>query len=488
MTRYRSNRIRPLTRPLVASLAVAAVSLGLLSACSDPSQEASRTVSQDQADEFRENKLREQDIAKAYAALPTRPTGVVDIDGSTSGSMTPTEVVSYQSTTDAAQINVANNGEDQAFQELCAGRIDLVDSARPISRAEWEACQAVGLDVVQFQVAAEAIVVAIKSETDVGADCLTVDQVRDLYRAGSPLTNWSQEPLGFDDVPLKVGGPNPDNNGFGFFGRYVLGAPEPSQVDLRSDYFLAENDAAARQFVVGDRDLELRAARFDDVSRRRAQANQALQDARIEMAAARTELEIALAERTKGIRDERPPADKARDQRRVDKAYERRSAARVRLNAVALRYDEIDGVYRNTDEARRVYEAYRGHVAYFRFSYYELFEDQLRPFEITMPTGQRNCIFPSQRTITSGEYPLARQLLITTTTRSLVRAEVRDFLGHYVANAQSNAETARLVALPNETVRIQRDWLTGDQAPLLYVPDDNATSPSQPVQSEKPAR
>ena len=232
------NRLsnRSLRRPLLASLAVAAVSLGLLSACSDPSQQATETVSRDQADQFRENKLRQQDIAKAYAALPTRPTGVVDIDGSTSGSMTPTEIDGYQTTTDAAQVNVADNGEDQAFQELCAGQIDLVDSARPISRAEWEACQAVGLDVVQFQVAAEAIVVAIKSETDVGADCLSTDQVRDLYRAGSPLTNWSQEPLGYDDVPLKVGGPNPDNTGFGFFGRYVLGAPEPSRVDLRSDY------------------------------------------------------------------------------------------------------------------------------------------------------------------------------------------------------------------------------------------------------------
>ncbi len=481
------NRSR-LTRPLTASLAVAAISLGLLTACSDPSQEATETVSQDQADQFRQNKLREQDIAKAYAALPTRPTGVVDIDGSTSGSMTPTEIDRYETTSDAAQVNVADNGEDQAFQELCAGRIDLVDSARPISRAEWEACQAVGLDVVQFQVAAEAIVVAIKSETDVGADCLTVDQVRDLYRAGSPLTNWSQEPLGFDDVPLKVGGPNPQNNGFGFFGRYVLGAPEPSQVDLRSDYFLAENDEEARKFVVGKRNLELRAARFDDVSRRRAQANQALQDARTEMAAARAELAIALAERAKGIRDQRPAADKAKDQRRVDKAFTRRTAARVRLNAAELHYGKVNSLYRNTDEARRLYEAYRGHVAYFRFSYYELFEDQLRPFEITMPDGQRNCIFPSQRTITSGEYPLARQLLITTTTRSLARAEVRDFLGHYVANAQDDADTARLVALPNETVRLQQAWLSGDQAPLLYVPDDNASSPSQPVQSEKPAR
>lgn len=471
-----------------AGLAAAAVSLTLLAACSDPSQEATDSVSQDQANAFREEQARLHDVQKANDALPSRPSGIVDVDGSTGGSLTPTEVGLYEATTNAAQIRVANNGEDQAFQELCAGQIDLVDSARPISRAEWEACQAVGLDVVQFQVAAEAIVVAIKSETDVGADCLTVEQVRDIYRAGSPLTNWSQQPLGFDDVPLKVGGPNPDNNGFGFFGRYVLDAPEPSRVDLRSDYYLAADDEAARKFVVGKRWLELRAARFDDVSRRRAQANQALQDARTEMLAAREELAIALAERAKGIRDKRPPADKARDQKRVDKAFARRSAARVRLDAALAHYQRVADFYDQVAHARRLYDAYRGHVAYFRFSYYELFEDQLRPFEITLPDGRRNCIFPSQRTITSGEYPLSRQLLITTTTRSLARGEVQDFLRHYIANAQRTASGARLVPLPNETVVLEQKWLSGDLTPQLYAPDDDSTTPPQPVQSEKPAR
>ena len=470
------------------TLAVAAVSLSLLAACSDPSQEATDQVSQGQAADFRAEQQRQADIDKAYAALPGRPTGVVGIDGTTGGSLTPREVALYEATRDAAEVNYANNGEDQAFQELCAGQVDLVDSARPISRAEWEACQAVGLDVVQFQVAAEAIVVAIKSETDVGADCLTVDQVRDIYRAGSPLTNWSQEPLGFDDVPLKVGGPDTDNSGFGFFGRYVLEAPEPSRVDLRSDYFLAESDEEARQFVVGKPWMQVRAALYDDASRNRANADQAVQDARQEMLAAREELAIALAERKKGIRDKRSVADKRKDQRRVDAAFERRSKARIRLNRVLARYDVIDHRFDGIARARTVYNAYRGHVAYFRFSYYELFEDQLRPFEITRPDGQTNCIFPSQRTITSGEYPLARQLLITTTTRSLARGEVRDFMAHYLRSAADLASDARLVALPDETVRLEQDWLTGEQAPLLYAPDDDATAPADPLQSEKPAR
>ncbi|WP_395696004.1 substrate-binding domain-containing protein [Nocardioides sp.] len=474
---------------LAGSLAVAAVSLSLLVACSDPSQEATDTVSEGQANDFQAQQAQIKDIDRAYAQLPARPSGQVDIDGSTGGSLTPREVAAYEATPNAAEVNFADNGEDQAFQELCAGQIDLVDSARPISRAEWEACQAVGLDVVQFQVAAEAVVVAIKSETDVGADCLSTDQVRDIWRAGSPLTNWSQEPLGYDDVPLRVGGPNPDNEGFGFFGRYVLGAPEPSRVDLRSDYFLADSDEAARLFVVGKPWMQERAARFDDASRLRAQANQMVQDARQELQAAREELAVALAERAKGIRDERSPADKAKDQARVDAAFVRRAKAINRYNAALVHYRKVNARFVDVNHARELYNRYRGHVAYFRFSYYELFEDQLRPFEITDPDGRENCIFPSQRTITSGEYPLARQLLITTTTRSLARAEVRDFMQHYLRSAQSLAADNRLVALSNDTVRLEQQWLTGEKDPLLYAPEDQtSTATPEPVQSENPAR
>lgn len=475
------------TRWLAPGLAVLAT-LTVLSGCSDPAQEASDTVSRDQADEYREELARQEEIDEANARLPTRPAGVVAIDGSTRGSLTGRERELYLATPDAHQVEIADNGEDQAFQELCGGRIDLVDSARPISRAEWEACRAVGLDVVQFQVAAEAVVVAIKSESDVGGDCLDVDQVRDIYRAGSPVTSWGQAPLNLDDVPLKVGGPDVENNGFGFFGRYVLDAPEPSTVDLRSDYYSAANDELAREFVVGSESTQLEAARFDDVSRRRAQAHQALQDARNALLAAQEEHAIAEAEREKGIRDQRSEAARAKDAARVQAAVARRNSARAALATVKDRYDRLDGDFRDTDRARRAYESYRGHVAYFRFSYYELFEEQLRPFEITSPDGQRNCIFPSQRTITSGEYPLARQLLITTTTRSLARPEVRGFLTHYLDHAQEQAVAARLVSLPDETVALQRNWLTGEEPPMLYAPDDEAQAPAGPLQSEKPAR
>lgn len=478
----------PRSTRLVGSLAAAALSIGLLAACSNPTQDATDTVDQGQTDEFQAEQARLKDIDRAFAALPTRPSGVVDVDGVTTGSLTETQVGIYEATPNAAEVNVGNNGEDQAFQELCAGQIDIVDSSRPISRAEWEACQAVGLDVVQFQVAAEAVVVAIKSETDVGGDCLSTDQVRDIFRAGSPLTNWSQPPLGLDDVPLRVGGPSAGTAGFEFFGRNVLGAPEPSRIDLRSDYFIANTDAEARRFVVGTPRTRAVAAGYDDISRVRAQADQELQNARQEMQAARQELRTALAERAKGIRDQRSPADKAKDQARVDAAYERRSKAVVRLNAAQANYDKVNARFVKVGKARDRYASYRGRVAYFRYSYYELFEDQLRPFEITDPTGRTNCIFPSQRTITDGEYPLARQLLLTTTTRSLARPEVRDYLKHYLQTAPGIAADGNLVAISNDLVQTELGWLNGEIDPVLVAPETPATAPAEPTQSENPAR
>ena len=65
---------------------------------------------------------------------------------------------------------------------------------------------------------------------------------------------------------------------------------------------------------------------------------------------------------------------------------------------------------------------------------------------------------------------------------------MQQFLTHYLRSAQSLAREARLVSLPNETVAAELKWLTGEQAPLLYAPDDTSTAPAQPAPSENPAR
>ncbi len=155
--------------------------------------------------------------------------------------------------------------------------------------------------------------------------------------------------------------------------------------------------------------------------------------------------------------------------------------------------DEKDGVVARYDAAaaaRARVQRTRGHVGYFLFSYYELFEDQLRPFEVTGTDGERSCIFPSQRTITSGEYPLSRRLLLTTTTRSMDRPEVADFLLHYLDGAGAAAAEAQLVALSRADIDQQKDWVSGREAPDLVTADAQpATEQTAPAPaSGEPAR
>lgn len=457
------------TPRLAATACLAALALGTLSACSEePTQDATDIVADAQAQDYRADQAENQRIRQAYRDLPQPTTGVVLVSGNR-GSLTPSEILRFNQSGSATDVRMAYDGEDAAFAALCRGELDIVDSSRVVSEAELQACHDTGLDLVQFQVASDAVVVAIKNESDVGGDCLTTAQVKEIYRAGSPVTRWSQLGGGFDEVPLEVAGPDPENNAFDFFGQYVLDAPQPSLTNLRSDYKAHDTDQGSRLFVVGrERDEDL-AWELRDRTRRRDAAIEQLQVQYQVVNDAKAEVEEASAQVEKGIRDQRPPADQRADQQRKDRAWEALGLAQARMRELEAKKRALTEVWDKSVDARRRLNEARGNVAYFRFSYYELFEEQLRPFEVTLPDGERNCIFPSQQTITSGQYPLARRMLLTTTVRSLDRPEVQEFLLHYLDNADAQAEQARLVSVPEADVARQKAWVTGETPPVLVT-------------------
>jgi phosphate transport system substrate-binding protein len=458
---------------------VCLVALSGLAACSrDDGRNASDLVADAQAREYARQQAEERQIDQANDSLPDRPRGQIDIDGASTISLTPEEVERFQSTGTQTVVNLDGNGEDTAFQRLCEGKIDIVSSMRAISRAEWDACHAVGLDVVQFQIASDAIVIAIKSESDVGGDCLSTDQVQEIWRAGSPITNWSQ--LDLDDVPLRVGGPELTTSDFEIFGKSVLGSLAPALTDVRSDYYTYDTFERALRFLNGGQARIDHAFTYPQRARVRGLRKSELDSARQVYLDAREELRIALAERQKGIRDKRPAATQAKDQARQDAAYAKVAVAREALKDAKARYEGATSRWRAATRAKRLVDGTLGNVIYARFSDYEVFEDRLRPFEITMPDGRRNCVFPSQQTITSGEYPFASQMLVTTTTRSLARAEVKDFIRHYLNESQDAAANARLVPLPDETLRAELAWLDGSREPVLVVPLDDESTTADP--------
>jgi len=288
--------------------------------------------------------------------LPPRPAGELAIEGSVGSTLTPKALRGFaaesRSTGLAIDVVPAETDVASAFADLCDGKVDIVDSERRITTAELEACSRNGLQVIDFRTAFDAAIVATRNERDVGADCLTIDQLRAAFGAGSEVGSWVELSPDFLPVRFAAVGRGPGATEFDTFELLVLGTADPTLAAMRADYKDFEHEEQVRRAVA-----------------------------------------------------ERPP----------------------------------------------------GAAGIFRFSYYQQFEEQLRPLEVDGGNGQ-GCIFPSPETITSDLYPLSRSFHLFTTDRSLDRIEVKQFMRSYLKQAPELATDAELIPVPAtlEAVQDQR--------------------------------
>ena len=457
------------------------------------------------------------------ANLPARDAAQLAIAGEQQGSLSSNAVKGFSNAQQQVQARYSAVGATEGFARLCRGEVDIVDSSRRISSAELAVCNGNGLEIrTPIQIASDAIVLATRNESDVGGDCLTVQDVGSIYRRGSTIDNWND--LGFDDLPLKATGPAQNANAFSNFASQVLGVPSNATLDdLRSGYDPQRSDDEIRMDVIGAErvrrvpilvEKELREARNELAGRRRSYVASAVTDARERVLRSIRAENRRRARRKEAVAD--PVALARRNLRRVD------NAKRLARNRERQRFDRRFRALRATRSRELLARARRsGVVGFVRFSYYEAYEDQLRPLEIdpgaardaaiaaadrraraagTTPPqrlaavdedGNRipNCIFPSQLTITTGEYPLSRRILLYTSTRGLQRAEVRAFLAYTLRNAQQLATDSRLVPITNRLRADQYRFVTGSEIEPKTgrlpgePPPGGATSRSQPRRS-----
>lgn len=403
--------------------------------------------------------------------LPQPEAGVVEVNGEEKGALTADAVDGYSGGT----VRASFDGATEALSQLCRGEIDIADSARPISRAEFEVCFRNGLELKTFQVASDAVVVAIRNETDIGADCLTMTQVQRIFETGSSIENWRDVSPDYFDVPLETGGPDEQANAFDYFAQRVLQVDDDATLDdFRSDYVPHPTDEGTKDQVVGDTQTEL--DRFIRILNRRQQ-NQAARiqtfydriiplDRRIRRIDRRIrEFDTIIGA---GVDPEERSIKRQRDRlarQRAVLARRRATLDRQRRSLDRQRRELVGRLLPLIREARLRDRRNRGVVGLFRFSFYEQFENQLRPFEIednrTDDNDNERCVFPSQATVTQGVYPLARRLLLFTTQRSLARDEVKAFLTDYVQRSRDLAIDNRLVPIPEPQVNQELEELGG---------------------------
>jgi ABC-type phosphate transport system substrate-binding protein len=339
---------------------------------------------------------QQREQAERFAALPKPVPGVVNVaQGATLG-ITSQVIDAYEATDPGVTVNTGVTSAAEGFRELCTGQMDIAEATQPMTSAELALCAQNGVrfktdaggNPVPIELAADGIVVATKNQQDVGGDCVRLSTLRDIFRSGSTVDNWNQ--LGFDNLPLTTAGRSPATDTFQLFANLVLGSEGNSTLaDVRSGYQVRPTDDGVRALVAGTaaaqrvandehtavaRDLQRSAARLSAAQNAAGAAanqkvlaqidtaNQARAKAGVTLSAAQAEQLVT----NNALMDSRAKAAAAAAARA---AFTERITAQV-----ARQYAAESAAAENP-----------GVAGVFRYTYYELYEERLRPLEIWDP-------------------------------------------------------------------------------------------------------
>ncbi len=146
------------------------------------------------------------------------------------------------------KVTVGEAGTGGGFEVFCAGTTDVSDASRPIEDDEIAACKDAGVEYTELQVATDALTVVVHPDLDV--DCLTVDQLVELWAPGSKITNWNQLDPSFPDEEVSLFGPGTDSGTYDYMAAEVVD-PDADEPATRDDYEASEDDNVLVQGVAG---------------------------------------------------------------------------------------------------------------------------------------------------------------------------------------------------------------------------------------------
>jgi phosphate transport system substrate-binding protein len=146
------------------------------------------------------------------------------------------------------KVTVSEAGTGGGFEKFCADQIDISDASRPIDEEEVAACEAEGIEYTELQVATDALTVVVHPDLDV--DCLTVDQLVQLWAPGSAVTNWQDLDPSFPDQEISLFGPGTDSGTYDYMASEVVD-PDADEPATRDDYEASEDDNVLVQGVSG---------------------------------------------------------------------------------------------------------------------------------------------------------------------------------------------------------------------------------------------
>jgi phosphate transport system substrate-binding protein len=174
--------------------------------------------------------------------------GTIRIDGSsTVGPFAQAAQEAFQGENPGVRITVAQSGTGGGFEKFCAAETDISNASRPIDEEEEvPLCEKNNVQFTEVQVANDGISIATNPELEV--DCLTTDQLKELWDQGSKVNSLSQIDPKLPDTELTLFGAGTDSGTFDFFTEEING----EEGRTRKDYQPSEDDNVLVQGVAGE--------------------------------------------------------------------------------------------------------------------------------------------------------------------------------------------------------------------------------------------
>jgi phosphate transport system substrate-binding protein len=174
--------------------------------------------------------------------------GTIRIDGSsTVGPFAQAAQEAFQGENPGVRITVAQSGTGGGFEKFCAGETDISNASRPIDEEEEvPICEKNNVQYQEVQVANDGI--SIATNPDLAVDCLTTDQLKQVWEQGSKVMNLSEVDPSLPDGELSLFGPGTDSGTFEFFTEEING----EEGNSRKDYQPSEDDNVLVQGVAGE--------------------------------------------------------------------------------------------------------------------------------------------------------------------------------------------------------------------------------------------
>lgn len=175
--------------------------------------------------------------------------GNVKVDGSSTVypmSVAAQELLNEQNPN--VKVTVGEAGTGGGFEAFCAGDTDISDASRPIEEDEVAACEEAGIEYTELQVATDALTVVV--HPDLAVDCLTVEQLTELWAPDSKVKNWNELDPSFPDQDISLFGPGTDSGTYDYMASEVVD-PDADEPATRKDYEASEDDNVLVQGVAG---------------------------------------------------------------------------------------------------------------------------------------------------------------------------------------------------------------------------------------------